>query len=203
MLGDGMDAPGRVHIVVRHHGWSRSVHHGAAPLTTKLSGHALAADHAFEGVTVDRRHDPIARLPVLSVGDAQAADFAEGGTRLFHLTVAPKGSRLDYAICDRRRGNRHQNSHAQRRSVRTPDARSQGDQSRSVGSLDGKSRRGTRSSGIRQIRRKLRQAIPSPMDNTGHTPGNTLENNRGNTLENDKHSLASERGWLPISCRQQ
>jgi hypothetical protein len=63
MLGDGMDAPGRVHIVVRRHGWSRSMHHGAAPLTTKLSGHALAADHAFEGVTVDRRHDPSPSCP--------------------------------------------------------------------------------------------------------------------------------------------
>jgi hypothetical protein len=78
-----------------------------------------------------------------------------------------------------------------------------GDQSRSVGSLDGNSRRGTGSSSIRQIRRKLREAIPSPMgypdpsplDNTGHT--------RGNTLENNQDSLASERGWLPISCRQQ
>src|SRR6516164_8231724 len=49
--------------------------------------------------------------------------------------------------------NRHQNSHAQSRSVRTPDGRTQGDQSRSVGSLDGKSRGGTRSSsiGITQI----------------------------------------------------
>src|SRR6266481_5237706 len=92
--------------------------------------------------------------------------------------------------------NRHQNSHAQSRSVRPLDGTSQGDQCRSVGSLDGKNRRGTRSSSIRQIRRKLRQAIPSPMgypnpspmDNTGHT--------RGNTLENNKDSLASERGWL-------
>src|SRR6516162_3079269 len=103
--------------------------------------------------------------------------------------------------------NRHQNSHAQSRSVRTPDERSQGDQSRSVGSLDGKSRGGTRSSSIGQIRRKLRQAIPSPMGypnpsplgypnpspmhNTGHT--------RSNTLENNKDSLVSEREWLQIS----
>src|SRR5215469_15094671 len=64
----------------------------------------------------------------------------------------------------------------------------------SVGSLDGKSHCGTCSSSIRQIRRKLRQAIPSsmgypnpsPMDNTSHT--------RRNTLENNKDSLASERG---------
>ena len=93
---------------------------------------------------------------------------------------SPRGTgHIDHAICDRRRGNLHQNSHGQ---------------SRGVGSLDGKSRRGTRSSSIRQIRRKLRQAIPSPMgypspssmDHTGHT--------RGNTLENNKDSLASERG---------
>src|SRR5262252_9850366 len=112
-------------------------------------------------------------------------------------------------LATRRRGNprpcrdrnRHQNSHAQSRSVRTPDGRTQGDQSRSVGSLDGKSRGETRSSSIGQIRRKLRQAIPSPMGypnpsplgypnpspmhNTGHTQSNTLENNRD--------SLVSER----------
>ena len=111
--------------------------------------------------------------------------------------------RLDHAICDRRPGNRHQNSHAQSQSVRTPDGRGQGDQSRSVGSLDGRSRRGNRSSSIRQIRWKLRQAIPSPMgypnpssmDHTGHT--------RGNTLENNKDSLASEPESLPIRCLQQ
>jgi hypothetical protein len=130
-------------------------------------------------------------------------DFAEGGTRLFHLTAAPKGSWLDHAICDRGRGNRHQNSHAQSRSVRTPDGRSEGDQSRSVGSLGGKSRRGTRSSGIRQIRRKLRQAIPSPMGYPNPSPMDNTDRTRGNTLENNKDSLASERGWLPISCRQQ
>src|SRR6516165_5243749 len=44
------------------------------------------------------------------------------------VTVASKGNRLDHAICDRRRATRHQNSHGQSRSVRTPDARSQGDQ---------------------------------------------------------------------------
>src|SRR5882672_7714800 len=115
------------------------------------------------------------------------------GARLFHLTVAPKGSRLDYAICDRRRGNRHQNSHAQSRSVRTPDGRSQGDQSRSVGSLDGKSRRGTRSSSIGQIRRKLQQAIPSPMGYPNPSPMDNPGHTRGNTLENNKDSLASER----------
>ena len=115
------------------------------------------------------------------------------------VTVASKGSRLDHAICDRRRGTRHQNSRGQSRSVRTPDARSQGDQSRSVGSLDGKSHRGTRSSNIGQIRRKLRQAIPSPMSYPNPSPMNYTGHTRGNTLENNKDSLASERGCLPIS----
>jgi len=99
---------------------------------------------------------------------------------------SPRGTgHIDHAICACRRGNRHQNSHGQSRSVRTLDGTSQGDQCRSVGSLDGKSRRGNRSSSIRQIRRQLRQAIPSPMgypnpspmNNPGHIPGNTLENN--------------------------
>ena len=115
------------------------------------------------------------------------------------VTVASKGSRLDHAICDRRRGTRHQNSHGQSQSVRTPDARSQGDQSRRGGSLDGKSHRGTRSSNIGQIRRKLRQAIPSPMGYPNPSPMNYTGHTRGNTLENNKDSLASERGCLPIS----
>src|SRR5271170_4671690 len=151
----------------------------------------IAAKFVLQAVvTVETPADRLARAAGRASGEklGQAADFAEGRMRLFHLTVAPKGSRLDHSICDRRRGNRHQNSHAQSRSVRTPDGRSQADQSRSVGSLDGKSCLGTRSSNIRQIRRKLRQAIPnpSPMDNTLHT--------RGNTLENNQDSLASERG---------
>ena len=113
------------------------------------------------------------------------------------VTVASKGSRLDHAICDRRRGTRHQNSPVQSRSARTPDARSQGDQSRSVGSLDGKSHRGTRSSNIGQIRRKLRQAIPSPMGYP--SPMNYTGHPRSNTLENNKDSFASERRCLPVS----
>src|SRR5215472_6455256 len=76
--------------------------------------------------------------------------------------------------------NRHQNSNAQSRSVRTPD-----DQSRSVGSLDGKSRGGHRSSSIGQTLPKLRHDInsptsypnPSTMHNTRHTRSNNLENN--------------------------
>jgi hypothetical protein len=36
---------------------------------------------------------------------------------------------------------------------------------------------------------------PSPMDNTGQT--------RGNTLENNKNSLEFERERLAISCREQ
>src|SRR5215472_10341823 len=110
-------------------------------------------------------------------------------------------------LATRRRGNprpcrdrnRHQNSHAQSRSVRTPDGRSQGDQSRSVGSLDGKSRGGTRSSSIGQIRRKLRQAIPSPMGYPNPSPMHNSGHSRNNTLENNKESLVSERGCLPIS----
>jgi Cys/Met metabolism PLP-dependent enzyme len=95
--------------------------------------------------------------------------------------------------------NRHQNSHAQRRSVRTPDGRSQGDQSRSVGSLDGRSRGGTRSSSIGQIRRKLRQAIPSPIGYPNPSPMHNTGHTRSNTLENNKDSLVSERGCLPIN----
>jgi hypothetical protein len=114
------------------------------------------------------------------------------------VTVASKGSRLDHAICDRRRGTRHQNSHGQSQSVRTPDARSQGDRSPSVGSLDGKSHRGTCSSNIGQIRRKLRQAIPSPMSYPNPSPMNYTGHTRGNTLKNNKGSLASEPGCPPI-----
>jgi len=93
--------------------------------------------------------------------------------------------------------NRHQNSHAQSRSVRTPDGRSQGDQSRSVGRLDGKSRGGTRSSSIGQIRRKLRQAIPSPMGYPNPSPMHNTGHTRSNTLENNKDSLVAERGVPP------
>jgi len=115
------------------------------------------------------------------------------------VAVASKGSRLDHAICDHRHGTRHQNSHGQSRSVRTPNARSQGDQSRRVGSLDGKSHRGTRSSNIGQIRRKPRQAIPSPMGYPNPSPLNDTGHTRNNTPENNKDSLASERGCLPTS----
>ena len=115
------------------------------------------------------------------------------------VTVASKRSRLDHTICDRRRGTRHLNSHGQSRNVRTPDARSHGEQSRSVGSSDGKSHRGTRSSNIGQIRRKLRQAIPSPMGYPNPSPMNYTGHIRRNTLDNNKDSLASERGCLPIS----
>src|SRR5215472_7019646 len=83
--------------------------------------------------------------------------------------------------------NRHQNSHAQSRSVRTPD-----DQSRSVGSLGGKSRGGTRSSSIGQIRRKLRQATPSPMGYSNPSPMHNTGHTRSNTLENNKDSLVLE-----------
>src|SRR6266853_1034956 len=86
-----------------------------------------------------------------------------------------------------------------RKAEGTPDGRSQGDQSRSVGSLDGKSRRGTRSSSIGQIRRKLRQAIPSPMGYPNPSPMHNTGHTRSNTLEHDKDSLVSERGCLPIS----
>jgi hypothetical protein len=62
-----------------------------------------------------------------------------------------------------------------------------------------KSRRGIRSSSIRQIQRKLRQAIPSPMGYPNPSPMNNTGHTRSNTLENNKDSLASEQGCLPIS----
>ena len=95
----------------------------------------------------------------------QPADFAEGLARLFHITVAPKGGRLGHAICGRRLESRHRSQRGQSRSGRTPGGKILGGQSRSVRSLGGKSRRGTRNSSIRQIRRKPRRAIPIPMDN--------------------------------------
>src|SRR5262249_13194046 len=95
--------------------------------------------------------------------------------------------------------NRHQNSHAQSRSVRTPDGRSQGDQSRSVGSLDGKSRGGSRSSSIGQIRRKLRQAIPSPMGSPNPSPMQNRVHPGSNPREKNKDGFVSEGGCPPIS----
>src|SRR5262249_58802436 len=110
-----------------------------------------------------------------------------------------RGPRRRETLSVSRNETRHQNSHAQSRSVRTPDGRSPGDQSRSVGSPDGKSRGGTRSSSIGQIRRKLRQAIPSPMGYPNPSPMHNSGHTRSNTLENNKDSLVSERGCLPKS----
>src|SRR5271167_3165995 len=68
----------------------------------------------------------------------QPADFAEGLARLFHITVAPKGGRLDHAVCGGRLESRHRSQRGQSRSGRTPGGKILGGQSRSVRSLGGK-----------------------------------------------------------------
>src|ERR1700746_2332849 len=139
---------------------------GYARVSTAGDQMALEVEGVVDGgVSAEKPRAPVDGLfPFCVIANGQFPFVIWKTTRVMSDMGASSGARRRGSPRPCRDRNRHQNSHAQSRSVRTPDGRSQGDQRRSVGSPGGKSRGGTRSSSIGQIRRKLRQAIPKAED---------------------------------------